>query len=352
MGLVRHLLSQGHEVVAIAPYDVYSDRLKFKGCSYVPCFMDNKGTSPLKDFNLFIRFFSIYKSIKPDIILHYTIKPNIYGNLAAASLGIPAISNISGLGTVFLHKRWSSNVAQWLYRFSLKFAGHVFFQNQDDLELFRERGLIQASKCSLLPGSGVDLKRFKQVQLPKGPPFRFLMASRLLFDKGVHHFAEAAIRLKGKGFEHEFVLQGFTDFESNAGIPKETLNTWENTGAIKIEPPTDDMEQSLSLAHVCVLPSYREGTPRVLLEAAAMGRPIITTDVPGCREVVLPHMNGLMCDPYSTNALERAIETMGAKTLDELATMGTASRKLVEAKFDEQYVFRAYDQVIKKLVKS
>jgi glycosyltransferase involved in cell wall biosynthesis len=352
MGLIDYLIAQGHEVLAIAPEDGYSERLNKPGCQYVSCKMDNKGTSVTNDLALFLRLRSIYKAYKPELLLHYTIKPNVYGTLAAATLGLPAVSNISGLGTVFLHQRLSSRLAQWLYRFSLRFTKHVFFQNEDDLRLFQSMKLVNPAKCSLLPGSGINLEKLRPLPMPPGPPYRFLMASRILYDKGAHHFAEAAMEMKAKGYSHEFVLQGFTDFGSKAGIPLETLKKWGASGALIWKDPTDRIEESIKEAHIVVLPSYREGTPRSLLEAAALGRPIITTDVPGCREVVQKGKNGLLCEPYSTKHLVAAMEEMASKTLDELREMARQSREIAEAKFDEQIVFKAYTKVIKKLAMS
>jgi glycosyltransferase involved in cell wall biosynthesis len=349
-GLIADLQSQGHSIIAIAPKDAYSNRLVDLGCTFVECSMDSKGTSPIRDAALFLRLRRLYKRHSVEVVLHFTIKPNIYGTLAAASLGIPCISNVSGLGTVFLHKRLSSTIAQWMYRAALHYPVQVFFQNETDRALFVAGNLVKQDRTGVLPGSGIALERFQFKPMPSATlPIRFLMLSRLLFDKGAHHFAEASAQLRAKGYVFEAILQGFTDFESKAGIPKHLLEKWHEEGTIIWLPPTDDSYTAIEQAHVVVLPSYREGTPRSLIEAAATGRPIIATAVPGCEEVVHDGRNGYLCKAADSKDLAEAMERMLLASQEILMQMGMRSRELAEAKFDEKQVLKAYRQAIQKI---
>lgn len=345
-GLIKALIKDGHQIVCIAPEDSYSERLRGLGCSFIPCSMDNKGTSPIKDGLLLSRLIGIYRKVKPDVILHYTIKPNVYGTLAAALCSIPCISNVSGLGTIFLHETWSSVIAKWLYKLAFRYPKHIFFQNETDQALFLRSGLVKLGRSSVLPGSGVDLQAFSYQPLPERIPFRFLMLSRLLYDKGVVHYVEAVAALKAKGYEFEAILQGFTDFESSLGIPENLLREWQKRKLITWLEPTDHPFESISNVHCVVLPSYREGTPRSLLEAAACGRPVITTSVPGCMEVVAHGVNGLLCKERSSKALEEAMEEMLNTPADILTKMGKAGREMVVNSFDEQMVIHLYRKAI------
>lgn len=348
-GVIAALQNWGHTVLAIAPTDEYSARIESLGCTFVPCPMDNKGTSPVRDLALFFRLRRLYRQHHVEVALHFTIKPNLYGTLAAASLGILCISNVSGLGTVFLHKRLSSTIAQWLYRFAFRFPAKVFFQNETDKTLFVKGLLVNKKRTDVLPGSGIDLDQVIQQPMPTTTPLRFLMLSRLLYDKGVHHYAEAAALLKAKGYQFEAVLQGFTDFQTKAGIPPHLLQLWHSKGFITWLPPTDDSYSAIAQAHVVVLPSYREGTPRSLIEAAALGRPLIATAVPGCEEVVNDGENGYLCKAASNTELADAMERMLLASPETLAQMGRASRVLAEVKFDERIVLEAYQQAIQML---
>ncbi len=192
--LVRALQEAGHEVLAIAPPDAYSERLETElGCRFVPILMENKGTNPLKDAALTRRFYQIYRRERPDVVLQYTIKPNIYGTIAARLAGIPSVNNVSGLGTVFIVKNLVSTVALGLYRFAFQFPKRVFFQNGDDRQLFLEHRLVAAAKTDLLPGSGVDTNRFRPAaEFHRNTPFVFLMIARVLYEKGVEEYFEAA----------------------------------------------------------------------------------------------------------------------------------------------------------------
>ena len=347
-GLVKALQGAGHEVLAIAPPDDYSARLESElGCRYVPILMENKGTNPLKDAQLTRRFLGVYKRERPDVVLHFTIKPNIYGTLAARLAGIPSINNVSGLGTVFLIENLVSKVARGLYRLAFRFPHKVFFQNNDDRELFVRYGLIRPERTGLVPGSGVDLKRFKpqpRPQKPAGAPFTFLMVARVLYEKGIVEYFEAARQVRAALGADNVHLQllGSIDEAGGVGVPRTTFEQWLTEGQIEYLGTSDNVAEHLHRADCVVLPSYREGTPKTLLEAAACGKPLITTDVPGCRETVQHGHNGYLCQVRSADDLAAKLLQMAQLLPARLAVMGEASRQLAEEKFDENLVLREY----------
>ncbi|MFC5271163.1 glycosyltransferase family 4 protein [Adhaeribacter terreus] len=350
MSLAKALMAAGHEVVAIAPRDAYSEKLEAAGLQYVPVEMENKGTNPVKDLLLIKQFHSIYKTVKPDVILQYTIKPNIYGTLAARLAGIPVINNVSGLGTVFIVKNLVSKVALALYKFAFLFPVKVFFQNNDDRQLFLEHNLVSEKITEVLPGSGIDTVRFKPAEnFVRHQDFRFLMISRVLYEKGIVEFVEAAKKLKAKYPEIRIQLLGSFDEAGNIGIKREAFLDWIKNGEIEYLGTSDDVASVIAEADCVVLPSYREGTPKTLLEAAAMGKPIVTTNVPGCKETVIDNQNGYLCEVRSGEDLAAKMEKVLLLPEEKLQQMGKASRTLALDKFDEKHVIGQYFKAIQQI---
>lgn len=346
MSLVKALQAERHEVVAIAPYDAYADKLTDAGVRFVPVMME-KGTNPLKDLLLTWRLYRAYKRVKPDVVLHYTIKPNVYGSVAARMAGVPAINNVSGLGTVFITKDYISSIAIKLYRLAFKYPAKVFFQNQDDRRLFLRNNLVRADITEVLPGSGINLQQFQPSgSFRRGKPFTFLMVARVLYDKGVLEFVEASRLVKEKHPEVKCLLLGAVDELSRSGIKKQQLDKWLATGAIDYLGYTDNVAAFIAQADCVVLPSYREGTPRTLLEAAAMAKPLVATNVPGCREVVQPGVNGLLCRARSGTDLADKMLQMLQLSEEELEKMGCASRKIAIIKYDDRFVIDKYLKAI------
>ena len=348
-GLVRALQAAGHEVLAIAPPDAYSARLSTElGCRYVPVAMANKGTNPVQDALLLRRFYRIYRRERPDVVLHFTIKPNIYGTLAARLAGVPSLNNVSGLGTVFIVENLVSRVARGLYRLAFQFPRKVFFQNDDDRQLFIKYGLVAAGRTGLVPGSGVDLQRFSPgppAAKAPGAPFVFLMVARVLYEKGIVEYFEAArlvrAALGGPGAVRCQLLGGL-DEAGGVGVPRATFERWLAAGAVDYLGTADDVAAHLHRADCVVLPSYREGTPKTLLEAAACGKPLVTTNVPGCRETVRDGRNGYLCQPRDAPDLAAKMLAVARLPAPALAALGQASRELAATKFDEQLVLDAY----------
>ena len=349
MSLIKALLAEGHEVVAIAPKDAYSERLVAAGCKFVPVAME-QGTNPFTDMWLIWRLYQTYKKVRPDVVLHYTIKPNIYGAIAAHWAGVPAINNVSGLGTVFITKDYISSIALKLYKFAFKYPAKVFFQNQDDRRLFLRNKLVRAGITEVLPGSGINLQEFVPAEKYKrNQPFVFLMVARVLYDKGVVEFVQASKLVQEKYPEVKCQLLGQVDEKSRSGIKNAKLQEWLATGVIEYLGATDDVASVIDQADCVVLPSYREGTPRTLLEAAAMAKPLIATNVPGCREVVQQSINGYLCKHRSAEDLAEKMLQILALSDEELEQMGRASRQIAVSRFDDRIVIERYLNAIEEV---
>jgi len=352
-GLISRLVSEGFEVIAVAPGDEYCDRLRLLGCRYVPLVMDNKGTHPVHDFQLMLGFLKIFFRERPDALLAYTVKPNVYASIAAKMAGVPVINNISGLGTAFIRGGWIAALVSLLYRIGLSRSACVFFQNGDDRTLFVEKGLAKRSQTDLLPGSGIDLKHFDSIKYPavirKDNEFVFLMVARLLWDKGVREYVEAARIVKKRNPETRFQLLGFLDVKNQTAVPREDVESWVREGIIEYLGTSDDVRPFLAGSDCVVLPSYREGTPRSLLEAAAMGKPLIATDVPGCREVVKDGMNGYLCAVRNSNDLADRMLKLIAMPSGLRLQMGCQSRNIAETRFDEQIVISKYLKTVDQI---
>lgn len=341
------LLADGHRVTVLAPPDECTPHLRGLGCGFIPLTIDPKGLNPAEDLKLLARFRSIFHSERPDVVLSYTIKNNVYGALAASACKTPFIPNVSGLGTAFLSRgvlRW---VAEVLYRRAFRDLPLVFFQNEDDFNLFASRRLIQRRQARILPGSGVDLSHFQPAPYPaphEAPSF--LMIARLLRDKGVVEFVEAARRLKREMPHLRFQLLGAAGAANRTAIDANTVTSWESEGVVEYLGTTPDVRPMIAAAHCIVLPSYREGAPRTLIEAAAMGRPVIATDVPGCRSVVSRDVSGFLCEPRSADSLAAAMRRFLDTDHGSRAEMGRAGRRRMERHFDEAIVVSSYREAI------
>ncbi len=344
-GLVRAMLARGHEVVALAPPDSYVPRLEEMGCRFIPLSMDKRGTNPAADLLLFWRYLQNFGRERPAVFLGYTIKPNIYGSLAAQAFGIPVINTVSGLGTAFIDRTWLTRVAQELYRLAFGRSWRVFFQNDDDRRLFLSQGLVAKGKAGLVSGSGVDLDFFKpraRDDTGTSLPFRFLLPGRLVYDKGIREYVEAAriVRRERPGVEVD--LLGFLDVENRTAVQRADVEKWVGEGVVRYHGVADDVRPYISAADCVVLPSYREGTPRALLEAAAMGKPVITTDAPGCRDAVDDGLTGFLCRSGSAEDLATKMIAMIDLGAARRQAMGQAGRAKMERDFDEKRVVATY----------
>lgn len=350
LGLLKALASENFTVYAIAPKDQFSEKLQELGFHFIPIKMENKGNNPLADFYLFYQLLKIYKEIQPDVILQYTIKPNIYGTFAAHLAKRPVINNVSGLGTVFLRDNLVSKIAKRLYRFSFKYASKVFFQNSDDQALFVNAGIVKQKVTSVLPGSGINIHEFSPKPAPENSKFTFLFIGRLIFDKGIMEYLHAAQILKDKGVICKIQILGAVEPVQKLGINQEDLNKWLEKGIVEYLGFTSQVKDFIVKADCIVLPSYREGTSRTLLESASMAKPLITTDVPGCREIVMDNENGFLCKPKNSTDLANKMEMMVHLSKEAREKMGNKGRELIINNYDEKIVIEKYLATIKELL--
>jgi len=347
MGLIRALQEQGYHIVLIAPKDDYSDRLEGLGCRHYHIDIDNKGTNPIEDTKLLYQFYQLFKTIKPDMALIFTIKPNIYGSMISKILNIPTVNVIAGLGTVFLNDNLSSKIARWLYRVSLN-NNRVVFENADDCQVFLAQNLVKKSQTVSIPGSGINTEAFQPKQNLSNKNLIFLLIARLIRDKGIIEYIEAIKSIRTKYPTVQFKILGSYYFGNPSSISEDEVKRWVDDGIIEYLGYTDAVLEEIEKADCIVLPSYREGLSRVLLEGASMSKPIITTDVTGCREVVDDGVNGYLVPPKDSEALSLAIEKMIALSDEERRAMGQRGRIKVIEEFDEKIVIKHYLNVINK----
>ncbi|MFT4738308.1 MAG: glycosyltransferase involved in cell wall biosynthesis [Cyclobacteriaceae bacterium] len=349
-GLIRSLQAAGHTVVAIAPEDEYVSRVKALGCVFEKLPMSHTGANPLEELLLIARFYKILKRQKIDCLLTFTIKVNIYGTIAARLNKVPIICNVSGLGTAFLANTLSANIARMLSKLFLPLSSHVFFQNTDDQSDFKAKVKLKDSQTSLVPGSGIDLSEFILLPVQSPSKFQFVMLSRLIIEKGVYEFAEAARLVKAIRVDTKFALVGEHDVSHSRSVALKALDAWQQDDLIQYFGHSDDVKTFIADCEALVLPSYREGTPRALLEGAAMGRVLIASDVPGCREVVLDEYNGYLCKAADAKDLASVMIRFLDLSTEAKNTLGQNSRLLVEKKFDEKLVVKSYLDKIQDLV--
>lgn len=350
--LLRRLIGHGFNVVALTPDDDHVANLAALGIDHVSVPIDSKGVSPAHDAWLILRYWSALRRIQPAVFLGWTIKPNVYGSLAAHALGIPTVNNISGLGTAFIRTGPLTYLVRLLYRAALARSATVFFQNRHDRDLFVAQQLVRRERSVLLPGSGIDLTKFVPA-VGEGGPFVFLLVARLLRDKGVAEFADAArmIRAARPGAAI-FRLLGSLDAQNRTAFPRETVENWVAEGVLEYLGEAVDVRPFLAKAGAVVLPSYREGMPRSLLEAAAMGKPLIATDVPGCTEIARSGENAILCPPRNAEALANAMLAMLDLSRSDRLIMGQRSRTIAQEEFDTNIVEERYLAAIEQVIAS
>ena len=351
-GLVRRLIAEGYDVVAAVPDDGAIDAVERLGVRVIETPMDNKGVSPLKDLLLLRRLYRTLRRERPDVYLGWTVKPNIYGTIASRMLNIASVNNISGLGTAFIRENWLTTVVEKLYRMALRKSDTVFFQNATDRDLFVSRRLVNPTAAALLPGSGIDTSWFDPAAFSAEPDgvFRFLLIARLVRDKGVNEYIEAARIVQAHFPGTRFEILGFLDVQNRTAITRSALNSWVAAGIVDYLGAAEDVRPHIARADCIVLPSYREGTSRVLLEAAAMATPAIATDVPGCSDVIRDGRTGFLCSVRDPQSLAEAMIRMLALSTADRATMGTIARAMVIESYAESIVIDRYVEVIQSVL--
>ena len=351
--LMKTLKEKGVNISFCANYDKYVEKLKKEGFKYIEVKIDRKGKNLFKDLKLIFDLYRIYKKEKPDLILHYTIRPNIYGSLAAKMGKIKCINTITGLGSVFIKNNILTKLVKFLYKISFKFSEKILFQNKDDLNIFLKNGFDQKEKLILVPGSGVDTKHFSPGFCEKkdNSSFVFLFLGRILWYKGVEEFVKASEIIKKRYSYSESLLLGPIDKENSSSISKKQIERWEKEEYIQYLKERDDVRKIICRSDVVVLPSYyKEGIPRSLLEAASMEKPIIATDVSGCKEVVENSVNGFLCRVKDHKDLADKMKKMINLKKEERIEMGKKGREKVKKEFDEKIVIEKYLKIINNVI--
>lgn len=342
-GLLIGLINDGYQLTIIAPLDKFSDKLRGIGCTVVDLPMEAKGINPLQDLKLIYILYRLYQQIVPDFIIHYTIKPNIYGSLAAKWAGIPSLAITTGLGYTFVNDNLVAKVARSLYKLAFRFPKEVWFLNEDDRQVFLQHQLVSQDKAVLLHGEGVDLVHFApRAQLAPDGKLRFLLIARMLWDKGVGEYIEAAKIVRQKYPQTVFQLLGACGVANPSVIEREQIAKWEQAGIVEYLGTTPDVRPIIANADCVVLPSYREGIPRTMIESAAMAKPLIVTDVPGCRDVVILGQTGFLCPVKDVAALAHCCVKFINMNAEQTSKMGEAGRTFIASKFDEQLVIAQY----------
>lgn len=337
--LLARLQEEGYRLVALVPEDEGVEGLRALGLDVVPISVQSRGVSITADLRLLARYWRALGKLKPAAFLGYTVKPNIYGTIAARLRGIPAVNNITGLGTGFGAGGALERIVSTLYRLALRQSRAVFFLNSEDRAIFVTRKLVRPEQAILLPGEGIDLEHFSPQPRTGPTELTFLLAARLIWEKGVGEYVAAARQLRARGKPMRFRLLGFVDPADKSAVPSSDLEAWEREGLVEFGGAASDVRPHIAAADCVVLPSwYKEGVPRVLMEAAAMERPIITTDAPGCRETVDDGQNGFLCEAASVDSLVEAMSKIAERSEDARRAMGRAGRAKMERRFDEELV--------------
>ncbi len=352
--LMKAFQEKGYLVEAIVPVDeVYFRRVFTLGFICHPIYIDGKGVNPFADLKLIKELKRFFKVIKPDLICSFTIKPNLYASIAARQFDIPVIAGITGLGTAFLKQNLLNYLVVKLYKFAFKQIGCVFFQNQDDKLTFDELGITQQSKYSItLPGDGVNLNKFSYVGLVDSPVTTFIFSGRLLLDKGLGELVAAMKIVKQKYPNTKLIVIGNYFFANPSSISSEQMQEWTNAGLIEYLGMVNNVFDIISGADCMILPSYREGMPRSLLEAMSMGKPIITVNSIGCKDVVEDGVTGYMAKVKDVDSLADAMTKFIELSFDEKLEMGLNGRRKMEQEFDQKIVVNQYLEIAKKLIKA
>jgi glycosyltransferase involved in cell wall biosynthesis len=344
--LMRALKEKDYEVIAVSPEDgKYSELLKKEFSLFPVKNLDRKGTNPIKDLKLFFEYFLLFRKLKPDLVINFTIKPNIYGSISAGLLGIPSISVITGLGYVFIRESWLTKFVKLLYWLAFRFNKAVVFQNPEDMKTLEN---LCEGRCLLIESSGVDLKHFdlELCKETKKDGFTFLFVGRLLTDKGIYELIKAFEKLKKEKAKVKLIIVGSPDEGNPNSVSKGELEKWVKEGLIEWHGFQKDVRPFYCMANCVVLPSYREGIPRVLLEAMAMEKPIITTDAPGCKNVCVDGVNGFLVKPKDLESLYLAMKRMVELEDEKLREFGKAGRRLAEEKYSVEKIVREYINLI------
>ena len=353
-GLMKKLMEEGYDVTILAQTNSFVSQVEKTGLHVIN--IGSVVSNPIKVFKYIFNVYSALRKIKPDVCLTFSIRPAIFGNIITRYLNIPTITNITGVGPLFTSKNFAYRIARLFYRFALSKTKKVFFQNSDDLNLFLENKFVSVEVAKSIPGSGVDYEKFSPIynEEKEENQFVFLFIGRLIKDKGIFEFVEAARMLRKKYPEILFHVIGpfwHQNLKSNT-ISKSELQNWIIEGIIDYEGEKKDIRKFIAKAACIVLPSYREGTSNILLEAASMEKPIVTTNTTGCKEIVEDNVTGFLCKVKNSTDLAAKMERMYLLSPEERKTMGEKGRLKMIKEFDKKIVLNNYLNAIDEILNS
>lgn len=348
-GVIRALVDDGNDVKIIAPDDGRIDTKKVLRAEYIDVDVDKRGMNPLRDMKLFFQLLRIYRRERADLIFHYTIKLNIYGSIAAKFAGTKSIAVLTGLGYSFVNSGLVSKIAKALYKLALKFPEEVWVLNSDDKRYLADEEIVPESKIFILPGEGVNSEKYRYLPMERTDgKIVFLMIARAFNDKGFREYVAAAKKVLKKFTNVEFQFLGALGEESRAGVTKVEMDILVEEGILNYLGITDDVPSKIKEADCIVLPSYREGISMVLLEAAAMEKPIIATNVTGIREIVANNISGFLVQPKSADELAFAMEIFIKMKKEKRLEFGKKAREKVLSEFDEKLIIDIYRDKVEK----
>ena len=330
--LIEELLKT-NEVILSLPDGALLEPLKEMGCQFVDTPLERRGLNPIQDGKLFLTYRRLFRQVRPDLIVTYTIKPNVYGGFAARLAGIPYAVNITGLGTAFQRGGMLREMVTGMYRLSCKGAGAVFFENAENRRMFLEARIVRACQACLLPGAGVNLEHYQVAEYPAGDETRFLFLGRVMKEKGIEELLAAMGRLIAEGYSCSLDVAGECEEDY-----RQILGLREDQGWLRYHGYQADVRPVIASCHCFVLPSWHEGMANTNLECAASGRPVITSDIPGCREAVDDGVSGILVPVRDREALYQAMKRMLGMSADARARMGRAGRRKMEQEFRKEAV--------------
>ncbi|CAN7341363.1 glycosyltransferase family 4 protein [Paenibacillus sp. LjRoot56] len=344
--LLQELLRRNNEVYISLPNDEYVSKLENLGCKFVEARLDRRGTNPVTDLKLLFHYLNIIKRIKPDVILTYTIKPNVYGGIACRITKTPFLANITGLGTSLENEGLIQKITRLLYNTGLKSASCVFFQNRTNREFFINKNIVSSGITRLIPGSGVNLEMYNFEEYPEDDEtIRFLFIGRIMKAKGIEELLQAAKMVKKQYPNVQFDVIGVDEEEKYY----QQIDELNESGIIKYHGQQEDVHSFIKKSHATILPSYHEGTANVLLESASTGRPVLASRVSGCIETFTDNVSGIGFDVRSVESLIKGIIKFIELPYEQKKEMGIAARKKMEDEFDRKIVINAYMNEIKLL---
>ncbi|MEC3879548.1 glycosyltransferase family 4 protein [Parapedobacter sp. 10938] len=350
--VIRSLVTAGHEVLLLAPPDEHTEQLAGLGARVILLkSLSRKGLNPIKDLMLYREFMHIYQEERPDLVFQYTIKPNIYSTLAARRYRIPTIAVITGLGYAFISKGLVTFMAKQLYRLALQRAKSVWFLNNDDFQFFVTRSLVDRNKAQQIPGEGINCYDTFNPELIADADrsvstVKFLFIGRLLYDKGVAEYVAAARRIKKAYPNAVFWIMGYLNVDNPTAVQQAQLDEWVSEGTITYLGALDDVRPTIAACDCVVLPSYREGMSTTLQESAAMGKPLIASNIAGCKELVDEGVNGFLCQVANVDSLVSCMERIRSMSPTERQLMGLNGREKMVKEYSVDRVIKIYHETI------